>query len=47
MSRGACPSLHAPMPSGDGLLVRMTLRSTLSLETFTSCARRHAVTATA
>src|ERR1700752_40161 len=34
MTRGACPSLHAPMPSGDGLLVRMTIRSTLSLETF-------------
>jgi precorrin-3B synthase len=44
MSRGACPSLHAPMPSGDGLLVRMTLRSTLSLETFAAlcaAARRH------
>ena len=44
MSRGACPSLHAPMPSGDGLLVRMSLRSTLSLETFDelcAAARRH------
>jgi precorrin-3B synthase len=44
MSRGACPSLHAPMPSGDGLLVRMTPRSTLALETFEQlcdAARRH------
>jgi precorrin-3B synthase len=44
MTRGACPSLHAPMPSGDGLLVRMTIRSTLSLETFEELcelARRH------
>jgi precorrin-3B synthase len=44
MSRGACPSLHAPMPSGDGWLVRMTIRSTLPLETFAGlcdAARRH------
>ena len=44
MTRGACPSLHTPMPSGDGLLVRMTMRSTLSLETFAELcelARRH------
>jgi precorrin-3B synthase len=44
MNRGACPSLHAPMPSGDGLLIRMTLRSTLSLEAFAQlcdAARRH------
>ena len=44
MTRGACPSLHAPMPSGDGLLARMTIRSTVSLETFgelCELARRH------
>ena len=44
MIRGACPSLQAPMPSGDGLLVRMTIHSTLSLETFAAlcaAARRH------
>jgi precorrin-3B synthase len=44
MTRGACPSLQAPMPSGDGLLVRMTIRPTLSLETFEELcelARRH------
>jgi precorrin-3B synthase len=44
MTRGACPSLHAPMPSGDGLLIRMAIRSTLSLETFEALcelARRH------
>ncbi|HXW27958.1 MAG TPA: precorrin-3B synthase, partial [Xanthobacteraceae bacterium] len=44
MIRGACPSLHAPLPSGDGLLVRMTIRSTLSLEAFAAlcdAARRH------
>jgi precorrin-3B synthase len=44
MIRGACPSLHAPMPSGDGLLVRMNIHSTLSLETFAAlcaAARRH------
>jgi precorrin-3B synthase len=36
--------LHAPLPSGDGWLVRMTIRSTLSLETFAAlcdAARRH------
>jgi precorrin-3B synthase len=44
MTRGACPSLHAPLPSGDGWLVRMTIRSTLSLDTFAAlcdAARRH------
>jgi precorrin-3B synthase len=42
--RGACPSLQAPMPSGDGLLVRMTIRSTLSLDAFEAlciAAHRH------
>jgi precorrin-3B synthase len=44
MTRGACPSLHAPLPSGDGWLVRMTIRSTLPLDTFAAlcdAARRH------
>jgi precorrin-3B synthase len=42
--RGACPSLYAPMPTGDGLLVRMTVRSTLPLDVFEAlcvAARRH------
>ena len=44
MTRGACPSLHAPLPSGDGLLVRMSVRSTLSLTAFAElcdAAHRH------
>lgn len=43
-TRGACPSLHAPMPSGDGLLVRMSVRATLPLDAFAAlcgAARRH------
>lgn len=39
MRRGACPSLAAPMPTGDGLLVRLRpLDSTLTLSQFSAVA---------
>jgi precorrin-3B synthase len=42
--RGACPGLSDPMPTGDGLLVRLTPAERIALETFTAlctAARRH------
>jgi precorrin-3B synthase len=42
--RGACPGLSAPMPTGDGLLVRFMPLGTIPLEAFTAlcaAARRH------
>jgi precorrin-3B synthase len=42
--RGACPGLSAPMPTGDGLLVRLFPIGTLSLAAFAElcrAARRH------
>ena len=42
--RGACPGLSAPMPTGDGLLVRLLPIGTLTLAVFTrlcTAARRH------
>jgi precorrin-3B synthase len=42
--RGACPGLSAPMPTGDGLLVRILPTGTISLAAFAAlceAARRH------
>src|SRR5262249_3497417 len=42
--RGACPSLAAPMPTGDGLLVRLRPTGTIALAAFAAmcaAARRH------
>jgi precorrin-3B synthase len=42
--RGACPGLSAPMPTGDGLLVRLMPVGTIPLAAFTelcAAARRH------
>jgi precorrin-3B synthase len=42
--RGACPGLSAPMPTGDGLLVRLLPIGTIPLGSFTAlceAARRH------
>jgi precorrin-3B synthase len=42
--RGACPGLSAPMPTGDGLLVRLRPTGTVSLAAFAAlcaAARRH------
>ena len=42
--RGACPGLSAPMPTGDGLLVRLLPIGTISLDAFTvlgAAARAH------
>jgi precorrin-3B synthase len=42
--RGACPGLSAPMPTGDGLLVRLSPIGTIPLASFTAlceAARRH------
>ncbi len=39
LHRGACPGLSAPMPTGDGLLVRLLPTGTISLDAFrTLCA---------
>lgn len=37
--RGACPGLSAPMPTGDGLLVRLMPVGTIALMTFTELCR--------
>jgi precorrin-3B synthase len=37
--RGACPGLSRPMPTGDGLLVRLLPRGTLSLAAFAALAQ--------
>jgi precorrin-3B synthase len=34
LRRGACPSLTAPMPTGDGLLVRLSSTATIALDSF-------------
>jgi len=42
--RGACPSLRDPMPTGDGLLARLSIRDTVPLDTFAelcASAQRH------
>ena len=42
--RGACPGLSAPMPTGDGLLVRLLPIATIPLAAFAElcrAARRH------
>jgi precorrin-3B synthase len=42
--RGACPGLTAPMPTGDGLLVRLTPAGPIALDAFAAlcaAARRH------
>jgi precorrin-3B synthase len=42
--RGACPGLSVPMPTGDGLLVRLSPVATLTVDAFASlcaAARRH------
>jgi precorrin-3B synthase len=42
--RGACPGLSAPMPTGDGLLVRLTPVGTMPLDAFAklcTAARQH------
>jgi precorrin-3B synthase len=42
--RGTCPGLSAPMPTGDGLLVRLSSRGTIPLSAFAAlckAARRH------
>jgi precorrin-3B synthase len=44
LRRGACPGLSAPMPTGDGLLVRLHPTGTISLAAFAAlcaAARRH------
>jgi precorrin-3B synthase len=44
LRRGACPGLSAPMPTGDGLLVRLLPAGTIPLDTFRklcAAARRH------
>jgi precorrin-3B synthase len=44
LRRGACPGLSAPMPTGDGLLVRLRPIGTISLATFRDlcgAAQRH------
>jgi len=44
MRRGACPGLAAPMPTGDGLLVRLHPLGTIALPAFAAlcaAARRH------
>jgi precorrin-3B synthase len=40
--RGACPGLSSPMPTGDGLLVRLLPTGTIPLDAFTAlCAAAH------
>ena len=42
--RGACPALSAPMPTGDGLLVRLSPAGTIALDTLAglcTAARNH------
>ena len=42
--RGACPGLSAPMPTGDGLLVRFSPLESMSLAAFAglcTAARKH------
>ena len=34
--RGACPGLSAPMPTGDGLLVRLMPTAPVPLDAFTA-----------
>src|SRR6201989_753700 len=34
MRRGACPGLSTPMPTGDGLLVRLLPTGTIALDAF-------------
>ena len=44
LRRGACPGLSAPMPTGDGLLVRLMPTGTIPLSAFKhlcAAARRH------
>jgi precorrin-3B synthase len=39
MRRGACPTIAAPMPTGDGLLVRLTPVATIALGDFAALCR--------
>jgi precorrin-3B synthase len=44
LPRGACPGLSAPMPTGDGLLVRLAQTEAMRVDAFTglcAAARRH------